>query len=62
LPQVINFGLSGLGTADKKSAQIALAIKLGAKAPKQKPRNYKEILEEKRKQKEMQNSSDVRKE
>jgi hypothetical protein len=60
--EVINFGMSGFDTADKKSAQIALAIKLGAKPPKNKHRNYKEILEEKRKVRLEQNSSDVRKE
>lgn len=50
--EVINFGISG-ADATKKSDQITqLLIKLGAKPPKNQARNYKEILEEKKKLKE----------
>uniref|UniRef100_A0A2M4C076 Uncharacterized protein n=1 Tax=Anopheles marajoara TaxID=58244 RepID=A0A2M4C076_9DIPT len=45
---VINFGISGFGKEDKQQASVALAIKLGAKPPKRKHRNYREILEEKK--------------
>uniref|UniRef100_A0A182ILX1 Uncharacterized protein n=1 Tax=Anopheles atroparvus TaxID=41427 RepID=A0A182ILX1_ANOAO len=46
--EVINFGLSGLDKDSKLQATVALAIKLGAKAPKNKCRNYREILEERK--------------
>ena len=40
--------MSGLDAKSKQSAQVQLAIKLGAKPEKNKHRNYKEILEEKK--------------
>ncbi|XP_058115806.1 uncharacterized protein C1orf131 homolog [Anopheles ziemanni] len=46
--EIINFGISGLDKKNKQQASVALAIKLGAKPPKNKPRNYREILEEQR--------------
>ncbi|XP_049530004.1 uncharacterized protein C1orf131 homolog [Anopheles darlingi] len=45
---IINFGISGFDKEDKQQASVALAIKLGAKPPKRKHRNYREILEEKK--------------
>uniref|UniRef100_A0A8D8JV72 Uncharacterized protein C1orf131 homolog n=1 Tax=Culex pipiens TaxID=7175 RepID=A0A8D8JV72_CULPI len=50
--EVINFGISGFDRDTKHEAKVALAIKLGAKAPKNPYRNYKEILEERKRQKE----------
>lgn len=49
---VINLGLSGITDKGKKDqAEIALAVKLGAKPPKKPNLNYKEILEKKREEK-----------
>ncbi|XP_052863248.1 uncharacterized protein C1orf131 homolog [Anopheles cruzii] len=45
---IINFGISGFDTKEKHQASVALAIKLGAKPPKNKGRNYREILEERK--------------
>lgn len=49
--EIINFGIAGSAATDKMDLNQQLAIKLGAKKPKNPARNYKEILEEKRKQK-----------
>lgn len=47
--EVINLGISGLSDKhEKEEAEIALAIKLGAKAPKKQYKNYKELLNEKK--------------
>ncbi|XP_058449597.1 uncharacterized protein C1orf131 homolog [Malaya genurostris] len=46
--EVINYGISGLDKETKHTAKVALAIKLGAKPPKNVYRNYKEILEERK--------------
>uniref|UniRef100_A0A182QYD4 Uncharacterized protein n=1 Tax=Anopheles farauti TaxID=69004 RepID=A0A182QYD4_9DIPT len=45
---VMNFGFSGFDKETKQEASVRLAIKLGAKPPKNPCRNYREILEEKR--------------
>lgn len=50
--EVMNFGIAGSAASDKLDLNQQLAIKLGARPPKNPTRNYKEILEEKRKQKE----------
>lgn len=50
--EVIRFGTAGLDTAEKKNAQIALAIKLGAKPPKRPSKSYKDLQEERRAAKE----------
>lgn len=44
--EVFNFGISGYDFQDQQKAKIALALKLGAKAPKNLYKNYKELLEE----------------
>ncbi|XP_021708057.1 uncharacterized protein C1orf131 homolog [Aedes aegypti] len=49
--EVINYGISGLDRETKLEAKVALAVKLGAKPPKNAYRNYKEILEERRREK-----------
>ncbi|KAG5671833.1 hypothetical protein PVAND_002007 [Polypedilum vanderplanki] len=49
--EVMNFGISGSNASDKNDHIQQLLIKLGARPPKNKERNYKEILEEKKKQK-----------
>lgn len=46
--EVINFGMSGFDAKSKQSAQVELAIKLGARPLKQKHKNYKEFLAEKK--------------
>lgn len=45
---VIRFGATGLGVKEKKNAQIALAVKLGAKPPKGTPKSLKEYHQERR--------------
>lgn len=49
--EIINFGIAGSNVTEKSDLSQQLAIKLGAKPKKNQGRNYKEILEEKRKQK-----------
>ncbi|XP_037917263.1 uncharacterized protein C1orf131 homolog [Hermetia illucens] len=46
--EVIRFGSSGFETQDKKRAQIALAVKLGARPPRNEYKNYKDLIAEKR--------------
>lgn len=46
--EVINYGIAGMEKDKKIDAQIALAIKLGAKPPKSKYVNYKEWKAEKK--------------
>ncbi|XP_053669762.1 uncharacterized protein C1orf131 [Anopheles nili] len=43
---VMNFGFSGFDKQSKHKASVQLAIKLGAKPPKNQYRNYREMLEE----------------
>lgn len=50
---IINFGIAGSSSSDKIDLNQQLAIKLGAKPAKKSARNYKEILEEKRNEKEL---------
>lgn len=54
--EVFNFGISGYNFQDQQKAKIALAVKLGAKPPKNEYKNYKdlqaEIKESKAKEKE----------
>lgn len=45
--EVMKFGMSGLKKTKAKEAKIALAISLGARPPKNRRKNYKEILKEK---------------
>ncbi|XP_055546960.1 uncharacterized protein C1orf131 [Wyeomyia smithii] len=58
--EVINFGISGLDRETKHEAKVALAIKLGAKPPKKMYRNYKEILEERKREKQDEERSNRR--
>lgn len=48
--EILNFGISGFDSKDKHAAKLALAIKLGAKPPKNAYTNYKDLLVEKKKQ------------
>lgn len=48
--EVLNYGISGFETNDKVAAKIALAVKLGARPPKNTYTNYKDLLAEKKKQ------------
>lgn len=41
--EVFNFGISGYDFQDQQKAKIALAVKLGAKPPKNQYKNYKEL-------------------
>ncbi|CAK9821766.1 hypothetical protein ANTRET_LOCUS431 [Anthophora retusa] len=53
--EVMKFGMSGLGTAKaKKNAEAALAMSLGAKRPKRKGMNYKELKYQRKRCKEGQ--------
>ncbi|XP_015596773.1 uncharacterized protein C1orf131 homolog [Cephus cinctus] len=49
---VIKFGMSGFEKAKAHKAKIALAIELGAKPPRKRKRNYKELKVERQKLKE----------
>lgn len=49
---VINFGISAFESKDKAAAKTTMAIKLGARPPKGPYINYKELLAEKRRQRE----------
>lgn len=44
--EVFNFGISGYNFQDQQKAKIALAVKLGAKPPKNEFKNYKTLLAE----------------
>lgn len=57
--EVFKFGTSGMESKDKAVAKIALAMKLGAKPAKNKYRNYKELLAEKRATKEREQESEA---
>jgi len=46
--EVFTFGTSGLESKDKEVAKIALAMKLGARPAKNKYKNYKDLLVEKK--------------
>jgi hypothetical protein len=46
---IIKFGMSGLDKQKFKHAKMALAISLGAKPPKNKRKNYKKLIEERKK-------------
>lgn len=48
--EVLNFGISGFESKDKHAAKLALAIRLGARPPKNAYTNYKDMLAEKKKQ------------
>ncbi|XP_050071163.1 uncharacterized protein C1orf131 [Anopheles maculipalpis] len=50
--EVMNFGFTGFDKESKHEAIVRLAIKLGAKPPKNAYRNYRELLEEKKAAKE----------
>lgn len=52
--EVFNFGISGYNFQDRQKAKIALAVKLGAKPPKQKYQNYKDLQEAKKQAKEIE--------
>ncbi|KAK5650913.1 hypothetical protein RI129_001942 [Pyrocoelia pectoralis] len=55
--EVLKFGISGFEQHKKEEAKIRLAIKLGAKPPKNKYKNYKALLEERKKEKEMKDDN-----
>lgn len=44
--EVFNFGISGYNFQDQQKAKVALAVKLGAKPPKNAYKNYKELQAE----------------
>ncbi|KAK3888934.1 hypothetical protein Pcinc_007035 [Petrolisthes cinctipes] len=48
---VFKLGMSGFNKKEKEDARIALAIKLGAKPPKNKAISYKELVEKKKEEK-----------
>lgn len=50
--EVFNFGITGYDFQDQQKAKIALAVKLGAKPPKNAYKNYKELQEERKTAKE----------
>ncbi|KAF5301586.1 hypothetical protein FQR65_LT08891 [Abscondita terminalis] len=49
--EILKFGMSGFDQQKKQEAKIQLAIKLGAKPPKKVYKNYKELTEERKQQK-----------
>lgn len=44
--EVFNFGISGYNFEDQQKAKVALAVKLGAKPPKNSYKNYKDLQAE----------------
>lgn len=44
--EVFNFGVSGYNFQDQQKAKVALAVKLGAKPPKNSYKNYKDLQAE----------------
>lgn len=48
---VIKFGIKGLEKPAQEEAKVALAVQLGAKPPKNKYVNYKELIEERKRRK-----------
>lgn len=50
--EVFNFGISGYDFKDQQKAKIALAVKLGAKPPKNAYTNYKDLQAERKQAKE----------
>lgn len=49
--EVFNFGISGYDFKDREKAKVALAVKLGAKPPKNEYKNYKQLQSEKKEEK-----------
>ncbi|CAL1265333.1 unnamed protein product [Larinioides sclopetarius] len=50
--EVMRFGLSGFDKEKQKRDKISMAIRLGAKPPKKEYVNYKQLMEQKKKEKE----------
>ncbi|KAF8794207.1 uncharacterized protein C1orf131 homolog isoform X2 [Argiope bruennichi] len=50
--EVMRFGLSGFDKEKQKRDKISMAIRLGAKPPKKEYVNYKQLIEQKKKEKE----------
>ncbi|KAJ8675195.1 hypothetical protein QAD02_010981 [Eretmocerus hayati] len=48
---IIKFGMSGLEKQKARQAKVALAISLGAKPPKNKKKNYKRLIEQRKMEK-----------
>uniref|UniRef100_A0A6M2DD17 Uncharacterized protein n=1 Tax=Xenopsylla cheopis TaxID=163159 RepID=A0A6M2DD17_XENCH len=48
--EIMKFGISGFDSKKKEEAKVQLAIKLGAKPAKNKYKNYKELIADKKKQ------------
>ncbi|KAL7019717.1 hypothetical protein ACKWTF_011220 [Chironomus riparius] len=49
--EILNLGISGANATDQSDQITQLLVKLGAKPPKRQARNYKEILDERKKMK-----------
>lgn len=49
---IMKFGATGFDKAKKQETKVAVAVALGAKPPKRGYKNYKEILSEKKREKE----------
>ncbi|KPI95428.1 Uncharacterized protein C1orf131 [Papilio xuthus] len=54
--EVVKFGMSGFDGTKKEEAKIALAVSLGAKPPKRKYINYKELMQKRKQEKVEQNN------
>lgn len=52
--EVFKFGVSGMGETEQKDAKTALAVRLGARPPKNQYVNYKVLMEGRRKEKEQE--------
>lgn len=50
--EVMKFGMSGFEKAKAKRANVALAVSLGAKPPKNRRVNYKKLMTQRKKEKE----------
>lgn len=58
--EVFHFGISGFDSNDKQAAKLALAVRLGAKPPKNVYRNYKELIAEKEQSRKQANEDTAR--
>lgn len=58
--EVLHFGISGFDNQDKQAAKLALALRLGAKPPKNEYRNYKELIAEKEQSRKQANEESAR--
>lgn len=55
---IIKFGMTGLKKTQVRQAKIALAISLGAKPPKNKKKNYKKLMDQRKRERTQEKKKD----